>query len=327
MISPTVRFLFGDTPRQVGWYRRLVQTPWEFEKFIEDANGKEEVYTNAFPLDGIYQSVVFDFDKKGAYEDAKTVYRWGLRKGFNSLATVSGKKGYHVYLLSTPYRVNHEGLVDIYAQILKDALNITQFDDETSVDFHLVSNPSALIRVPGTLRVPENNAYCSFLPPDWYNLSEAETLQYTKCPQDFKFDLHPKRSLLELLSEPLTASDLILDSPNVELTARGDSHPDYTYIRKLLLHPVSDGRHRLVRFVLAPFFSNVVGLDSQEGCRIIGAWLSACEKLHPTTIRQTLSHDYAYAKAKHYMPRSLSSIKKHDSDLYVIISNATGLSC
>src|SRR5208283_1009043 len=55
---------------------------------------------------------------------------------------------------------------------------------------------------------------------------------------------------------------------------KGQQRKGYSYVDGLLEHPVSDGRHRLVWLVLAPYLVNVKKMDETEAIDKIRAFVS-----------------------------------------------------
>lgn len=328
----TTRVLFDNFPRHVGKYRAKVYDWDSFQRYLGKASGREECYVSVYPLvpsgsdwtvpDGGLDKVTFDFDGNGAFEQSCKVYRTALKNGFDAIPAISGKKGFHTHILSQPMDIPQakvkETLMDISCQILKEALGITDWADSGSVDWHVIGNSSALIRVPGTLRPPDNISYCSFLPPDYYTMDEAEVYRFTKSQQDFDYDLNSGKSLLDVLKnyDPIALPETLPASPSFD-SYRGD----YSYVTKLLMKRIADGRHRVSRFILCPYFANVVGLEDSVGVETISMWIDACSKLKETSAKKSLRFDYAYARAKGWMPWTLNYLRVRDSDLYSTISS------
>ena len=323
VLSKTTHQLFPSFPREIGKYRGIANSRDDFEKFVHSADGKEEVYTAVYDETKVLDKVTIDFDKNGALSDARKVNLWAQRENFPVVPAISGKKGFHIHIFTQHIRVKNpkEVLTDITFKILQESLGIKKLDDKTSVDHTVVGNPNALIRIPNTLRL-EHNAYCSYLPPNWTTLSEYDIWKYSKSPHDFNYNLTPTRSLLEIIDNP---ADLLLSSENVSVVpANHEFFGDYKYIEKLLLHPVADGRHRIVRFILAPYFANVLGLDWEEGGRIIKSWLDAASTLKSTSYGSSMRYDYQYAKAHGFSPWTLRTLEHKDTDLYSVIVGAVG---
>jgi hypothetical protein len=98
---------------------------------------------------------------------------------------------------------------------------------------------------------------------------------------------------------------------------------DYSYIAKLILgNPVLDGRHRLVWLVLAPYAVNVLKLNKEDASELIVDYMIECNEMKPTTAGDTVDYYVSRAIINGLMPPKLETLKKNDSELYQIISEA-----
>ncbi len=86
----------------------------------------------------------------------------------------------------------------------------------------------------------------------------------------------------------------------------------YAWIEKLLSTPIPDVRHRTVNLVLAPYLTNVVGLDAEKASKAITEYIEKCKKLNPNTRinEQYITYQCKYAKAKGMRPLSLSRARE-----------------
>jgi hypothetical protein len=314
----TIR-LFRPFNREVGKHRFKIFSQSQFEDYVLRTSGKDDVYVSVYTLDRILDRLVFDFDGSSAYSEARRVYAWCLEQGFPTIPTISGSKGFHLYVLFKPLTVENpkEFIMDKAVSVLNSALGVKRWD-ETSVDFHVVGNVSAMIRVPNTLRPPANVSYCSYLPKDWHLLSEEEVWHYSKYPHTVFYDMNPTKSLLDVGAPNPVSSASPIPVPKSETP----QWRDYRYIDKLLLHPVSDGRHRISRFLLCPYFTNVLGYSDRDAYTVISMYLDACAHLRPTRAKDTLMYDITYARSRGFTPRSLAAIERWDRELYRIINEA-----
>jgi hypothetical protein len=322
VIDQTTQQLFEPYYRTVGKHRYTISSFRQFEEYVLKTSGRDDVYVSVYPLDSTIDRLVFDFDKGNAFAEARRVYAWCLAQGFPTIPIISGSKGFHLHVLFKPIKVENtrELLMDKATYILNKSLGLKRYD-ESSVDFHVVGNPQAMIRVPNTLRAPSNISYCSYLPENWHMLSEEEVWHYSKYPHTILYHMKPTRTLLEF--DTSDAPDTLNAQPQPRVS---DYNPaehlgDYRYIQKLLLHPVSDGRHRISRFILCPYFVNVVGYSDDEAYFMISVYLDRCSKLKPTTAKSTLMYDIKYARQRGFYPSSLKNIEKRDKDLFNIVSS------
>jgi hypothetical protein len=91
----------------------------------------------------------------------------------------------------------------------------------------------------------------------------------------------------------------------------------YSWIEKLLLHPLPDFRHRIVNLILAPYFSNVKNLNEDDAVRVISNYIDRCKELNPDTkiSEPYIRYQVKYAKAKGMRPLSLDRAKELLGDL------------
>ena len=228
MLSKTTLALFYPYQREVGKYRKKISTLEEFQSYVDKASGYEEAFVSVLPTDGTIDRAHFDLDGKSAIHDGKRLYLWGVTNGFATIPLLTGKKGMQVHILSRPFKVENskELLSDIESYILNQALGLKSWEDTTSVDWHLFGNVVALCRIPETLRPPENDNYCSFLPPNFTEMSEDEIYRFAKYPYVFPYQITHRKSLLDLPldieAEPIKESELLdpVTNPHVHTPFR-----------------------------------------------------------------------------------------------------------
>ena len=100
------------------------------------------------------------------------------------------------------------------------------------------------------------------------------------------------------------------------------SDGDYSYIAKLMLNPVPDGRHRIAFRILTRYLVNVQGLSDDEAFEALDAYFEACEAIEPTHARGRLMEWIQYARRTGYKPPFLETIQNDDPDLYLTIMKA-----
>jgi hypothetical protein len=96
----------------------------------------------------------------------------------------------------------------------------------------------------------------------------------------------------------------------------------YSYIDKLIFKPISDGRHRVLWLILAPYAVNVLKLSREDAIDFILRYLSLCHLKEPTTAIYNVEYYVDYAKTANLFPPRLETLKEKDQDLYEIITNA-----
>ena len=201
MIDQTTLKLYSPFEREVGKYRKQIHSQRDFENYVSYANGAEDCFVSCYTTDHkTIDRCVFDTDGEGSLQDAQKLYWWAIENKFPAVPKVTGKKGYHVIILSKPFNAEKpkEVLNGVAWYIMSEALGVKRWDDKTSVDPHLVGNISAMERIPNTLRIPDLNSYCSYLPQTFVEMSEVEASSFSKSPHTFNYNLHTGRSFLEL---------------------------------------------------------------------------------------------------------------------------------
>ncbi len=195
----TVR-LFGKFPREVGNpVRRVVRGMKELENFVIENNGQHECFVGVYPQFGkVIDKIILDADGKGSLNEAKQLYKDLRSKNIFVIPVVSGKKGFHLHMLMKPgiYKNSKELLLNATLKLLEDTfgtndkgeLNCKNFDSTTFGDVR------QLIRIPNTLRPPENRNLCTYLPPDEFlDMIEEDIAIHMKTIHSYKYsgDLLP----------------------------------------------------------------------------------------------------------------------------------------
>jgi hypothetical protein len=96
----------------------------------------------------------------------------------------------------------------------------------------------------------------------------------------------------------------------------------YEYISKLLMHPVRDGRHRILWLIVAPFAANILRLTREEAFTLVESYMALCNKAESTDAGNQIAYHLDRAKMESLYPPKLETIKNSDPDLYEIIVNA-----
>jgi hypothetical protein len=91
----------------------------------------------------------------------------------------------------------------------------------------------------------------------------------------------------------------------------------YFYVDGLLEHPVSDGRHRLVWLVLAPYLVNVKKLEEAEAIEKIRAFVSVAGET--ADMRRFVEYNVKRARRNGLLPPTLSTLKSEHPDLYALL--------
>jgi hypothetical protein len=91
----------------------------------------------------------------------------------------------------------------------------------------------------------------------------------------------------------------------------------YLYVEDLLKHPVSDGRHRLVWLVLAPYLVNVKKVDDGEAIERIRAFVSVAGETKD--MKRFVEYNVRRARRNGLLPPTLSTLKAEHPDLYGLL--------
>ncbi|MDA4128503.1 MAG: DNA primase noncatalytic subunit PriX [Thaumarchaeota archaeon] len=91
----------------------------------------------------------------------------------------------------------------------------------------------------------------------------------------------------------------------------------YVYIEELLKHPISDGRHRLVWLVLAPYLVNVKKLDDEEAIERIRAYVSVSGEM--PAMRRFVEYNVKRARRNGLMPPTIGKLRGEHPDLYSLL--------
>ena len=103
-------------------------------------------------------------------------------------------------------------------------------------------------------------------------------------------------------------------------TQRAKSGAGYAYVDELLKHPVSDGRHRLVWLVLAPYLVNVRKLEDEEAIDRIRAFVAVAGETRD--MRRFIEYNVRRARRNGLMPPTFSTLKSEHPDIYSLLPAA-----
>ena len=210
-LDQTTRMLFSPFDREVANPRRWrIHTEKEFIKFIEQNNGASDCYSSVYPSDGTLDKVFFDIDSPdgvvGSVEDARKLYSWLVAEELNVVPIITGKKGFHFYLLLKPKQYDNAKnlLTNATLSILSECFGYGEdgIIKTTTVDSHVVGDIRRISRIPNTLRPPENLTWCTYLPGDWIKMSTADLVNQMKSPRTYDYDLNGTFPTLEAFPDP-----------------------------------------------------------------------------------------------------------------------------
>ena len=94
----------------------------------------------------------------------------------------------------------------------------------------------------------------------------------------------------------------------------------YAYVDELLKRPVSDGRHRLIWLVLAPYLINVRKLEDTEAIEKLREFVSVAGETRD--LRRFVEYQVRRARRNGLMPPTLSTLKAEHPDIYFLLPPA-----
>jgi len=228
MLDKTTLKLFGKYPREVGNpARTIVRNQKQLENFIINNDGLNDCFVSCYPQSGELDKVSFDLDGKGASSEAKQLYKNLLTQNFSVIPVVTGKKGFHLHIRLTPKKyinttdTGKKLLLNATLKLLEDAFGTNEKGELNckTVDSHPFGDIRRLIRIPNTLRPPENRNYCTYLPPDnFLNMTESEIAQHMKSIHSYNFNNGDNLPTLDEFPETKVRSKVYLKDQIAEDT-------------------------------------------------------------------------------------------------------------
>jgi hypothetical protein len=82
--------------------RRIVHRTKEFEQFVEEYDGRGDVFVAVYDEKGLVDKLMFDFDGSFAFEFARQFANYLYIHHLSYIPIITGKKGYHIYVLLYP---------------------------------------------------------------------------------------------------------------------------------------------------------------------------------------------------------------------------------
>jgi Primase X len=91
----------------------------------------------------------------------------------------------------------------------------------------------------------------------------------------------------------------------------------YEYVEELLKHPVSDGRHRLIWLVLAPYLVNVKKVDDEEAIDKIRGFVAVAGETRD--LKRFVEYNVRRARRNGLLPPTYSNLKAEHPDVYGLL--------
>lgn len=110
-----------------------------------------------------------------------------------------------------------------------------------------------------------------------------------------------------------------------EVYEGGSMGGGYGYIAQLLLHPVTDGRNRILWLILAPYAVTILKLDREKAIALVREYLEACNELNPCQSVLDKVEQYVDNAANvenGLKPPHLDTLQQSDPELYDIVMGA-----
>jgi len=201
--------LFPNFPREIAFpWRKTVYSLLEFKREVQNNQGINDIYTSIYGSNFLINKLFFDLDYgDDVLGDAKKIVNFCNEQGYQSIPIVSGKKGYHIYIIVKPQihkeksKINlltaHYSILNSVFGEFKRQMHTLKSGKTVSIlrtkdriigpDPQICGDVRRIARVPNTLRPPENINYCTYLPPDEFlDMSNDDVMIHKKSPHSYK---------------------------------------------------------------------------------------------------------------------------------------------
>jgi hypothetical protein len=103
-----------------------------------------------------------------------------------------------------------------------------------------------------------------------------------------------------------------LDIKREDVKARKAPAGESAWIERLLRNPIPDVRHRTVNLILAPYLTNMKGMNVEEATRVIVDYIEKCKQIDPSTkiTSSYIRYQCDYSKKKGMKPLSFERAKE-----------------
>jgi hypothetical protein len=91
------------------------------------------------------------------------------------------------------------------------------------------------------------------------------------------------------------------------------SQTQFDYVKRLLEHPITDGRHRIIWLILAPYFTTVKGMDEASATEAVLAYIGDAR------YRQFIRYNVRRATRSGLFPLSEQSIRRKHPDIAAVL--------
>ena len=196
-ISKTTQSLFYLFPREVGNPKRwIVKDESAFENFLVMNNGNNDCFVSVYGLPDPKTDIInidkifIDLDGiPQALEDSQTIFKYCMANKIKVIPVVSGKKGIHLYIKTTPTTLKTQlGKNYLYEKTMGFLSQV--FDDNIpeTIDLHCVGDIRRITRIPDTKRINGINSYCTYLPFYFVDWNWNDLVKWTKETHTIDYD-------------------------------------------------------------------------------------------------------------------------------------------
>jgi hypothetical protein len=208
LIDGRTRALFSPFNREVGNPgRSRIRTFKEFEDFVALNNGvSRDVFTSVYDRKLNIDKIFMDLDGTLCYFalGKLTTYLWSIEE--HPYDTFSGMKGFHLWLpLAKPTRrVEARDLEHATLSIIKSAGLIDKIGGHTSglpIDSTTIGDVRQMARIPNTLRPPDNEFWCTWVPDTFWQWSPKKMYQWVQSPHYYSDFARSERDIFDFQTE------------------------------------------------------------------------------------------------------------------------------
>jgi hypothetical protein len=227
-----INLLYGQYPREVGNPARKVCTNKEdLKSFINENQAINDCFVSLYSSDLVIDKLFYDIDSQDlhrSYKIFKEFYSFLINKGYTAIPIFSGKKGFHIYVLTHPCKLPSNDLRKIQLDLVKECFE----EVPKEVDQHCLGDLRRLVRIPNTIHPngsktsngsrtsngsKTSNSYCVPLPSKMMNLSEI--LKYAKTPQYDRYKIN--RLLTLVVKKEIIEKETVKEKTNGSKISNG----------------------------------------------------------------------------------------------------------
>ena len=210
-----------------------------------------------------------------------------------------------------------EDVLDLKFKIFREiALSIVDSlpqSEKANIDIKKLLPTRSLIRMEGSKNEKTGffKSYLEEIPEEKPQINCSWKVEFPDKIKVWKPEMKDLESLFFYSYEQIRERESFKEIPSSPKT----KSKKYEWIENLLKIPLSDGRHRVVNLIFAPYF-NVIKENPEVALAKILKWIEECNKLKPTKVnRSYVSYQLKYSLRRNLFPISLEKAKKLLSDV------------